>query len=107
MFARPNGLRENTEISFSRRGPGSARRKKEVYCTSNRVEEEEGAQEVLLWHADDTRTHIAGECELYKEQRNVLEEERSKIDGCDLERFGTIDSSVKAIAILGNRWRLQ
>ena len=31
VFARPNGLRENAEIAVSCRGPGPARRKKEVY----------------------------------------------------------------------------
>ena len=30
--------------------------------------------------------HILGECELYKEERNVLEKMR-KIDGCDMEKF--------------------
>ena len=27
-----------------------------------------------------------------------------KIDECDMEKFGTLDSSEKTIAILGNRW---
>ena len=26
------------------------------------------------------------------------------IDGCDMEQFGTLDSSEKTIAILGERW---
>ena len=47
-----------------------------------------------------------GECETYKEERDVLEEMR-KIDGCDIEKFGTLDSSEKTIAILGERWRPQ
>lgn len=34
--------------------------------------------------------YIAGECELFKEGRNVLEETR-KTDGCDVEKFGTSD----------------
>ena len=31
VFARPNGLRENTETAISCRGPGPARKKKQVY----------------------------------------------------------------------------
>ena len=46
-----------------------------------------------------SRTHIVGECEIYKEERDVLE--MRKIDECDMERFGTLDSSEKTIAILG------
>ena len=47
-----------------------------------------------------------GECEIYNVVRNVLEEMR-KIDECGMEKFGTLDSSEKTIAILGDRWRPQ
>ena len=30
--------------------------------------------------------------------------EMRKIDECDMEKFGTLDSSEKTIAILGDRW---
>ena len=30
--------------------------------------------------------------------------EMRKVDECDMERFGTLDSSEKTIAILGDRW---
>ena len=49
-----------------------------------------------------SRTHIVGECEIYKEERDILE--MRKIDECDMEKFGTLDSSEKTIAILGDRW---
>ena len=48
-------------------------------------------------------THIVGECELYKEERDALDEMR-KIDNCDIEKFGTLHSSEKTIAILGDKW---
>ena len=32
----------------------------------------------------------------------MLEEETRKIHGCDMEKFGTLDSSEKAYAILGS-----
>ena len=38
-----------------------------------------------------------GECETYKEKRVVLD--MRKIDECDMEKFGTLDSSEKTIAI--------
>ena len=53
--------------------------------------------------AIEGRTHIVGECEMCKEERDVLGEMR-KIGGCDMEEFGTLDSSEKVIAIGGDRW---
>ena len=45
-----------------------------------------------------------GECEILKEVRHVLEEMK-KIDLCVMEKFGTLHSSEKTIAILGDtRW---
>ena len=41
---------------------------------------------------------------LYKEERNVLEEEMRKLDGCDMGIFGTLYSSEKAIGIRGDKW---
>ena len=46
-----------------------------------------------------------GECEIYAEERDVLE--MRKIDGCDMEKFGTLDSSEEMIAIVGGRWWAQ
>ena len=40
-----------------------------------------------------------GEYEIYKEKRHVLE--MSKIDESGMQKFGTLDSSEKTIAILG------
>ena len=50
-----------------------------------------------------SRTHIVGECETYKEERDVLEE-MTKLDECDMEECGSLESSEKTIAILGDRW---
>ena len=43
------------------------------------------------------------ECEIHKEEQDVLEEMR-KLDVCDTEEFGRLESSEKTIAILGDRW---
>ena len=48
-------------------------------------------------------SYIVGECEICKEERDVLEEMR-KINECDVEKFGTLDSREKTVAILGGRW---
>ena len=53
-----------------------------------------------------SRTHVVGECEMYKKERDMLEEMR-KVDECDMEEFGTLDSSENTIAIPGGRWWLQ
>ena len=39
------------------------------------------------------------ECKIYKEERDVVGE-IWKIDKCDMEKFGTLDSREKMIAIL-------
>ena len=42
---------------------------------------------------------------MYKEERNVSEEEMRETDECDVENIGTRDISQKTIAILGDgRW---
>ena len=60
---------------------------------------------VPLWQSDKSRTRIVGECELYEEERDVVE--MRNIDECDMEKFGTLESSEKMISILGDRWRPQ
>ena len=37
----------------------------------------------------ESRTYTAGECEIYKEERDVLEEMR-KLDEYDIEEFGLV-----------------
>ena len=51
-------------------------------------------------------THIVGECEIYKEERDALEELR-KLNVCDMEELCRLESSDKTIAVLGDRWRPQ
>ena len=46
-------------------------------------------------------THIVGECEIYKEKRDTLEEEVRILDVCDMEEFCRLESSDKKIAVLG------
>ena len=41
--------------------------------------------------AIESRTHILGECEIYKEERHVLEEEMREIDECELEELDTLN----------------
>ena len=72
--------------------------------TSGREQEEVDAQRGPCGKAIGSRTHIVGECEIYKEERDVLQEEMREIDECDMEEFGTLDSSEKTVAIPGDRW---
>ena len=55
----------------------------------------------------EIRTHVVGECEIYKEELGALEEEITKLDVCDMKEFGRLESSEKTIAFLGDRWRRQ
>ena len=45
----------------------------------------------------ESRAQIVGECEIYKEERDALEEMR-KLDVCDMKEFGRLESSEKTIA---------
>ena len=54
--------------------------------------------------AIESRTHIVGECDIYKEEWDVLEEEMKEIGERDMEELGTLDTSEEMIAILGGRW---
>ena len=40
--------------------------------------------------AIESRSHMVGGCEMYKEERNVSEETRT-IDECEMEDFGALD----------------
>ena len=51
----------------------------------------------------ESRTHIIGECEIHKEERDAFEE-MGKVDECGMEEFGRLASSEKTIATRGHRW---
>ena len=71
--------------------------------TSSREEEDVATNMCPCGTTIESRTHIVGECEIYKEERDALEEMR-KLDVCDMKKFGRLESSDKTIAILGDRW---
>ena len=48
--------------------------------SSSREEEEIDAQICPCGKSIESRTHIVGDCEIYKEERDVLEEETREID---------------------------
>ena len=41
----------------------------------------------------ENRTHIVGECDIYKKKRNALEDGVRKLDVCNMEEFGRLESS--------------
>ena len=58
-------------------------------------------------HKLSTHTASARERKLDKVERNVLQEEMRKVDGCDVDKFGTLYNGEITIAILGDRWSPQ
>ena len=69
--------------------------------TSSR--DEDDAQMCPCGKATESKTHIAGACGMYKEERGVLEEEMRKSDECDREVwYTTVDRSEETVAILGD-----
>ena len=73
--------------------------------TSSREEEDVDAQMCPSGKARESKTRKVGEFEMYKEERDVLEEMRY-IDECRMEEcWCTLDSSNKTIAIpRDGRW---
>ena len=67
--------------------------------TSSREEEDVATHICPCGATIESRTLIIGECEIDKEERDALEEMR-KLDECDLEEFGGLESSEKTIDIL-------
>ena len=97
---RPNGLREKAETAF-RVGDLDLPERIKRYTRSR--EEDVAAIMCPCGTTIQSRAHIVGECEIYKEERDALEEMK-KLDVCDMEEFGRLESSEKTIAILGDRW---
>ncbi|CAB1113164.1 unnamed protein product [Ectocarpus sp. CCAP 1310/34] len=56
--------------------------------------------------SEESRPHIVGECELYRKEREDLEEDMRQ-RGCDMDKFGKLDNSEKTIAVIGDRWWAQ
>ncbi|CAN0093298.1 unnamed protein product [Sphacelaria rigidula] len=84
-------------------GEGSKPARKKRY-TSRRVEEEEDGQNCLCGKAIESRSHIVAECELYKEEREVLDGEMRDVNKGGVESFDTLDTKEKTMAILGDGW---
>ena len=59
-------------------------KKKEIY-TSSQEEEDVATNMCPCGTTTKRRTHIVGE--IYKEERDALEEETRKLDVCDMEEF--------------------
>ena len=72
--------------------------------TSSREEEDVATNMCPCGTTKNSRTHKVGECETHKEERDALEEEMRKLDVCDMEKLGKLESSEKTIAILGDTW---
>ena len=95
----PWGLRAETLNMRFRVGDLGPLEKRKRY-TSIR-EEGVGGQMCLCGKAIQSKTHLVGECEVCQEERNVSED-MTEIDECDMQGFGTLDSSDNTVAILGD-----
>ena len=69
------------------------------------MQEEQDKQNCPRGEAIESRTHLVVECELYQEERDVLEEEMRDLDKRGVtSSFDALDRREKTIAILGDRW---
>ena len=71
--------------------------------TSSREGEDVDTNMCPCGTAIESRTHIVGESEICKEERDALEGGVRKLDVGDMEEFGRPESSEKTIVILGDR----
>ena len=68
------------------------------------MEEEEKVQTCPCGKARERTIHIVVECEPYKEEWDVLEEEMREVKEGGLNSFDALDNREKTIALLGDRW---
>ena len=89
------------------RYPPSPQNQRIKRYASSREEEDLATNMYPCGTTIESRTHIVGEREIYKEERDAVEEGVRKLDVCNMEELGRLESSEKTIAILGDRWWLQ
>ena len=63
------------------------RRKRYTRYTSSREEEDVATNVCPCGTTTESRTHIVGECEIHKEERDALEEKMRKLDVWGIEEF--------------------
>ena len=68
------------------------------------MEEEEERQNCPCGKAKESRAHIVAECELYKEERDVLEGEMRDVNEGGMKSFDALEGREKTIALLGDAW---
>ena len=93
-------MQKQLEITISDRGPRPPERRKRY--TSSRVEDED-AQTCPCGKARESRIHIVAECELYKDERDILDEEMREVKEGGIKSFDALDNREKTIASLGDR----
>ena len=64
---------------------------------------EEEAQTCPCGKARESRIHIVAECELYKDERDILDEEMREVKEGGIKSFDALDNREKTIASLGDR----
>ena len=65
--------------------------------TTKRVEEEKDKQSCPCGQAIESRTHIVAECEVYQEERDVLEGEMRDLNKSGMKSFDALDSREKRL----------
>ena len=70
--------------------------------TSIREEEDVATHMCPCGTKIESRTQIVGECETCEKERDALE--MRKLDVCDMEESGRLESSEETVDILGDRW---
>ena len=100
MFVGPNVRCEKLQTAISGRGPGPAGKEKEIY------EYPSGGgrrQTDLPMLQSNSKQNTVAECELYKEERDVLEGGMRDVNEGGMESFDALGSREKKVAILGDR----
>ena len=93
----PMDAAKNLKLRFRVRDLDLPERRKRY--TSSR-EEDVDAKKCPCGNAMESRTHLVVECELYKEERDVLEGDMRDMNEDGMKPFDALDSGEKTMAIL-------
>ena len=89
------------ELRFRVTDPDTCQKEKEIHQESSGGGSR--CTELPCGKATESRTHVVAEHELYKEKRDVLEEEMRGVNTGGMKSFEAADSSEKTVDILGDR----
>lgn len=73
--------------------------------TNGRVQKEVGAQNCLPSKAMEDRTYVVADCDLYKEEQDLLTRDMWEAKEGGMKSFRAVDECTKMMALPRKRWK--